>query len=120
MIGTPRVYWLEQLRRSLFWEMVKALLLSIERESANGIRDYTMLFLITMYGMRACEIVSLTLDEIDWRGGIILVPQKKTSNQLVLPLIDGAGDILIEYLRKGRHKLPYRELFLCVIAPMAH
>jgi len=117
MIDTPRVYRLEQLPRSLSWEMVNALLLSIERESGYGIRDYTMLFLIAMYGMRACEIVSLTLDDIDWRGGIIRVPQRKTSNQLVLPLTDAVGEVLIEYLKKSRPKLPFRELFLRVRAP---
>lgn len=117
MIDTPRVYRLEQLPRSLSWEMVNALLLSIERESAYGIRDYTMLFLIAMYGIRACEVVSLTLDDIDWRCGIIRVPQRKTGNQLVLPLTDAAGDVLIEYLKKSRSNLPYRELFLRIRAP---
>lgn len=102
MIDTPRTYRLEQLPRSLSWEMVKALLLSIDRMSAYGIRDYTMLFLIASYGLRTCEVVSLTLDDIDWRTGVIRIPQRKTGNQLILPLTDAAGDVLIEYLKKSR------------------
>lgn len=117
MIDTPRIYRLEQLPRSLSWEMVKALLLSIDRMSAYGIRDYTMLFLIATYGLRTCEVVSLTLDDIDWRAGVIRIPQRKTDNQLLLPLTDAAGDVLIEYLKKSRPQLPYRQLFLRVRAP---
>jgi integrase len=117
MIDTPRVYHLEKLPRSLSWEMVNALLLSIDRTSAKGIRDYTMLFLVATYGIRACEVVSLTLDDIDWRTGVIQIPQSKTGNQLILPLTDAAGDVLIEYLKRSRPQLPYRELFLRIRAP---
>jgi integrase len=117
MVDTPRIYQLERLPRSLPWEMVKALLSSIDRSEPHGIRDYTMLFLLAAYGLRSCEIASLTLDDIDWRAGAIRIPQRKTGNQLVLPLTDAAGEVLIEYLKKGRTKLPYRELFLRVRAP---
>lgn len=117
MIDTPRIYRMEQLPRSLSWEMVNSLLLSIERKSKHGIRDYSMLFLIASYGMRACEVVSLTLDDIDWRAGVIRVPQRKRGNPLLLPLTDAVGDVLIEYLKKSRSALPYRELFLRIRAP---
>jgi site-specific recombinase XerD len=116
-IDTPRIYRLEQLPRSLSWEIVKALLLSIDRVSAYGIRDYTMLFLIATYGLRTSEVVSLTLDDIDWRTGVIRIHQRKNDNQLILPLTDAAGDVLIEYLKKSRPQLPYRQLFLRVRAP---
>jgi integrase/recombinase XerD len=117
MIDTPRVYRLEQLPRSLSWDIVKALLGSIDRTHTKGIRDYTILFLIATYGLRSCEIVSLTLDDIDWRAGLIRIPQRKTGNQLILPLTDAVGEVLIEYLKKGRPKLPYRQMFLRKHAP---
>ena len=116
MIDTPRIYQLERLPRSLPWEVSQALLSSIDRSDPHGIRDYTMLFLVAAYGLRSCEIVSLTLDDIDWRAGAIRIPQRETGNQLVLPLTDAAGAVLIEYLKRGRPKLPYRELFLRVRA----
>ncbi len=116
-IDTPRTYRLEQLPRSLPWETVTAFLGSIDRTNAHGIRDYTMFFLIAAYGLRACEIVYLTLDDIDWRARILRVPQRKTEKQLLLPLTDQVGQVLLEYLRKSRPKLPYRELFLRVRAP---
>jgi len=117
MIDTPRTYRLEQLPRSLSWETVNALLLSIDRTRADGMRDYTMLFLMATYGLRSCEVVSLTLDDIDWRAATICIPQRKTRNQLILPLTDAAAEILIEYLKKSRHNLSYRELFLRIRAP---
>ena len=117
MIDTPRIYRLEQLPRSLSWKTVNALLLSIDQTRAEGIRDYTMLFLMATYGLRSCEIVSLTLDEIDWRSATIRIPQRKTRNPLILPLTDAAAETLIGYLKKSRPKLSYRELFLRNRAP---
>jgi site-specific recombinase XerD len=116
-IDTPRVYRQEQLPRSLPWPTVRGLLQSIDRSTPQGLRDYTMLFLIATYGLRACEIVALTLDVIDWRGRRLHVPQRKTGTPLVLPLTEAAGTILLRYLRRGRPSLPYRELFLRQRAP---
>jgi integrase len=77
-----------------------------------------MLFLVATYGFRTCEVVSLTLDDIDWRAGTIRTPQRKTAQELILPLTDAAGDVLVQYLKESRPKLPYRELFLRVRAPL--
>ena len=76
-----------------------------------------MLFLIATYGLRACEIVALTLDAIDWRGRRLHVPPRKTGTRLVLPLTDAAGTVLLRYLRRGRPASPHRELFLRQRAP---
>lgn len=116
-IDTPRVYRQEQLPRSLPWPTVQGLLQCIDRRTAEGLRDYAMLFLIATYGLRACEVVALTLDAIDWRGRRLHVPQRKTGTPLVLPLTDAAGTILLRYLRHGRPASPHRELFLRHRAP---
>lgn len=116
-IDTPRVYRLEKLPHSLTWEMVEDLLNSVDRTNPYGIRDYTILYLIITYGLRTSEIVSLTLDDIDWRASTIRIHQRKTNNQRILPLTDEVGKALIEYLKKSRPNLPYRELFLRVRAP---
>ncbi len=116
-IDTPRVYRQEQLPRSLPWPMVRRLLYSIHRRTRLGLRDYTMLFLIATYGLRACEIVALTLDAIDWRGRRLHVSRRKMGTPLVLPLTDAAGTVLLRYLRRGRPSSPHRELFLRERAP---
>jgi site-specific recombinase XerD len=116
-IDTPRVYRQEQLPRSLPWATVRRLLQSVDRRTPEGLRDYTMLFLIATYGLRACEIVALTLGAIDWRGRRLHVPPRKTGTPLVLPLTDAAGAVLLRYLRRGRPSSPHRELFLRQRAP---
>lgn len=117
-IDTPRVYRLEQIPRALPWESVCALLASIDRSTLMGMRDYAMLFLIATYGLRACDIRALRLEDIRWRQGEIWVAQRKTGQSLVLPLTNAAGDALIQYLRNGRPQFPFRQLFLRVRAPM--
>jgi site-specific recombinase XerD len=116
-IDTPRVYRQETLPRSLSWPTVLRLLSAIDRRTALGLRDYTMLFLIATYGLRTSEIVALTLDAIDWREHRLHVPQRKTRTALVLPLTDAVGTVLLRYLQRGRPASPHRELFLRHRAP---
>ena len=116
MIDTPRVYRLEKIPHSLPWPTVNDLLNSIDRTDTQGIRNYAMLRLIATYGLRPCEVVSLTLDDINWRASTVHILQGKTENHLVLPLTDDVGQALIHYLT-CRPELPYREIFLRIRAP---
>ena len=126
-IDTPRVYRGEQLPRALPWDTVRALLDSIDRATPMGRRDYAIFLLMATYGLRACEVVTLTLDDVEWRAGRLRIPQRKTRGSLWLPLTDEGGTALLDYLRHGRHALTvrrqrvpfrggpprsYRELFL--------
>lgn len=122
-IDTPRTYRLEQLPRALPWEHVVALLRSIDRSQPEGLRDFTILYLATRYGLRCGELVRLTLDHIDWRAEILRVPQTKTKQTLQLPLMDEAGSVLERYLRDARPSSEYRHLFLrhkAPAGPLAH
>ena len=117
-IDTPRVYRLEQLPRVLAWETVGQLLLSIDRTTAPGRRDYAMLLLIATYGLRNSDIVALTLEDIQWRGETLQLTQHKTGQPLVLPLTDAVGTALLAYLRHERPPSTCRQLFLRARAPM--
>jgi integrase/recombinase XerD len=116
-IDTPRLYRGEQLSRALPWGTVQAFLQTIDRSTPLGLRDYTMFSLIATYGLRASEVVALTLDDVDWRAGQLRIPQRKTASALPLPLTDAVGDLLVEYLRHARPALPAREVFLRARAP---
>jgi integrase/recombinase XerD len=105
-IDTPRVYRQEHLPRSLPWPTVQKLLRAVDRRTPHGLRDYAMLFLVATYGLRACEIVALTLDAIDWRGRRLQVHQRKGGIPLVLPLTDAAGTVLLQYLRRRPPLVP--------------
>jgi integrase/recombinase XerD len=117
-IDTPRVYQLERLPRALPWVQAMALLRSIDRRHADGLRDFTMLYLAVRYGLRSSEVVSLRLDDINWRERTLRVAQIKTRHSLFLPLTDEAGDILCRYLREARPSSRHRELFLRLNAPV--
>jgi site-specific recombinase XerD len=116
-IDTPRVYRGERLPRALPWETVRALLNSIDRSTPIGRRDYAIFLLIATYGLRAGEVVALTLDGVEWRAGRIRAAQRKTAAALLLPLTDAVGEALLDYLRQGRPTLPCRTIFLRHRAP---
>ena len=90
-IDTPRVYRGEKLPRALPWDTVRALLETIDRTSPLGRRDYAIFLLMATYGLRACEIVTLTIDDVEWRAERLRVPQRKTRGSLWLPLTDATA-----------------------------
>jgi site-specific recombinase XerD len=116
-LDTPRLYRRERLPRALPWETVQAFLRSIDRKTSLGRRDYAIFLLIATYGLRACEVVALTIDDIDWRANTVHVPQRKTRSPLMLPLTNSVGNALVDYLRRARPSSPYREVFLRARAP---
>jgi site-specific recombinase XerD len=116
-IDTPRVYRGERLPRALPWATVRALLRAIDRSTPMGRRDYAMLLLVATYGLRASEIVALTLDDIAWRPQKLRVARPKAGSALELPLTDEVGAALLDFLRHGRPALPDRHVFLRVRAP---
>jgi len=117
-IDTPRVYRQEQLPRALPWQTVGAFLESIPRTTPMGRRDHAMLFLIATYGLRASEVVALTLDDFHWRSARIRVPQTKVRSTIELPLADEVATVLVDYFRHIPRPSGFRQLFLRVRAPI--
>ena len=46
-----------------------ALLAACDRATAQGLRDYAIVLILTRMGLRAREIAALTLEDVDWRSG---------------------------------------------------
>jgi len=116
-IDRPRVYRQEKLPRALPWPTVQKFMGSINRDVAIGKRDYAMFSLMTTYGLRACDVVALTLDDIQWRSGSIRICQTKTGKPLELPLTDEVGSAIVDYLRNVPRYGGFRHLFLRLKAP---
>ncbi|PZP94606.1 MAG: integrase [Variovorax paradoxus] len=116
-IDTPRVYRDELPPRALPWRIVTGLLRSIDRSTATGWRDYTILHLMSHYGLRPSEIVSLRLDAIDWEARTLRVAQCKTRSVLTLPMDDRTLRIIKRYLFEGRPGSDLAELFLRARGP---
>ena len=103
------------LPRGLEPAAVKELLASCDRRTLVGRRDYAILLLLSRLGLRAAEVARLQLDDVDWRGGLLLV-RGKGSRQDVLPLPVDVGEAIVSYLRR-RPRCECRALFLRVTAP---
>lgn len=116
-VDTPRIYRGERLPRSLPWQTVLAFLDAIDRSTTIGRRDYAMFLLIATYGLRASEVVTLSLDDVEWRAMRIRVPRPKVGRRLVLPLTEEVGAAMINDLRHSRPDATCREVFLRVRPP---
>jgi site-specific recombinase XerD len=87
-----------------------------DRSSAQGRRDYAILLLLARLGLRACEIVSLTLDDIHWQVGEINIHGKGNRSAL-LPLPSDVGEAVAAYLEKDRPTCSTRRVFIRMRAP---
>jgi integrase len=72
--------------------------------------------LLSRLGLRAGEVIGITLDDIDWRAGELRVVGKADQSEK-LPLPTDVGDALADYLRYGRARTSCRYLFITVRAP---
>jgi len=88
-----------------------------DRETAIGKRNYAILLLLARLGLRACEIVALKLEDIDWENARITIRAKGGRwNQLPLPT--DVGEALALYLRHGRPSCASRKVFIRDKAPL--
>jgi integrase/recombinase XerD len=95
---------------------VRRLLRQINRHTAVGRRDYAVLLLLARLGLRASEVVFLTLDDIDWKDGSMSV-HGKGGRLLQLPLPKDVGEAIAAYLQRGRPHCTSRRVFLRAKAP---
>ena len=103
--------------RAIAVENVHQLLASIDRHTAIGRRDYAILLLLARLGLRAGEVASLELDDIDWNTGQFSV-RSKGGQRNDLPLTAEVGTAIAAYLRQGRPQSTSRRVFLRAKAPI--
>jgi site-specific recombinase XerD len=94
---------------------VQKVLDGCNRATAMGRRDYAILMLLAKLGLRAGEVATLTLDDIDWRSGEMLI-RAKGRQRAQMPMPPDAGAAVVAYLRE-RRPTPCRRLFLRTLAP---
>jgi len=115
----PAPTWRDtRLSRALPEQQVARLLASCDRETTAGRRDFAILTLLARLGLRSKEVASLTLDDVDWRNGEILVAGKGNRHDR-LPLPVDVGEALADYCHTARRGGSCRALFLHVRAPYA-
>lgn len=97
-------------------EQVERLLQCCNQDSLIGQRDYVILLLLARFGLRAGDVVHMTLDDIDWEAGEFIV-RGKSYRQERLPLLQDVGEALVRYLRHGRPRCLSRRIFIRIKAP---
>src|SRR6202035_1417007 len=114
----PRIaHWrLATLPKSLTPAQVARVLAHCNRHSAVGRRNYAVLLLLVRLGLRASEVRSLTLDDIDWRNGQLTIHGKGRGPEQ-MPLPRDVGSALAAYLANGRPPSTSRAVFVRVKAP---
>ena len=103
------------LPRGLEPAAVRRLLASCDRRRLVGRRDFAILLLLARLGLRAGEVAAITLDDIDWRAGTLLI-HGKGNREDELPVPIDVGEAIVSYLRR-RPRCEFRALFLRVTAP---
>jgi integrase/recombinase XerD len=103
--------------RGIAPDQVRRLLVSVDRRTALGRRDYAILLLLARLGLRSGEVASLELDDIDWNAAQLTV-RGKSGQRSELPLPADVGRAIVEYLKRGRPDSASRRVFLRIKAPM--
>ena len=107
---------LSHLPRTLPREQMEQLLARCDRNTPTGKRDYAILLLLARLGLRGGEVLAMTLDDLDWERGEIVV-RGKGQRLDCLPLPEDVGAALACYLCDVRPPCATRRVFIRMNAP---
>lgn len=108
---------LSSLPRYLNAADVERVVESCDLSKPCGVRDRAVLLLLARLGLRAGDIVTMTLDDLDWQAGTVRV-RGKGRRDVCLPLPQDAGDAVLEYIAHARPTTEVSRVFLCSNAPV--
>ncbi|HZK00014.1 MAG TPA: site-specific integrase [Tissierellaceae bacterium] len=116
---TPMVQARKQTRIPSVWtkEELTALIGAIDRGNPKGKRDYAIILLACMLGLRVTDIKNLTFDNFHWEEKKLIFTQSKTRENVTLPIPIELGWAIIDYLKYGRPKVDSPIVFVRHLAP---
>ncbi len=124
-VGLER-YWMllssprnrdHKVKPSMLHDELALILSQVNRKDSRGKRDFAILVLAVTTGLRAGDIASMELSNIQWKDQEIHLVQGKTGKRLILPLQLSARDALAEYILNGRPQTGSRKIFLRTTPP---
>jgi integrase/recombinase XerD len=115
-VPTVANWRLAELPQFLEPAQVEKLLRGCNQKTQTGRRDYAVLLLLARLGLRAGEVVHLTLESINWEAGEISI-RGKSARQDRLPLPPDVGRALAAYLKQDRPVCSCRRVFIRMKAP---
>lgn len=116
-VPRPKIYTEENIPETWTPDEVRQVLNVIDRSNAIGKRDYAMLLLAILLGMRAGDICALKFKNLDWNQKLIVYTQQKTQKVNTLPLLPIIGEAIIDYLKFGRLDSKCDNVFIRHIHP---
>ncbi|MDP8217594.1 MAG: site-specific integrase [Candidatus Theseobacter exili] len=100
-------------------EDVEKLLISIDRGSPKGKRDYAIILIAARLGLRAQDICNLSFNNLKWETDTIELLQQKTKKPITLPMLEDVGLAIIDYLKYARPECEStKAIFLRLIPPI--
>ena len=89
----PSVWTTDELNRTIQ---------AIDRNNPTGKRDYAMILLACVLGIRIGDIKNLRFENFDWNRKQLSFIQHKTGKPINLPIPDSVGWAVIDYIKNGR------------------
>jgi site-specific recombinase XerD len=108
---------LSTLPRYIGAEDVERLIATCDQTTLGGLRDRAILLLLARLGLRAGDILSLRLTDIDWQQATLSVCGKGR-RETRLPLPQETGDAVLAYLKQGRPRVADNRIFFTSNAPI--
>jgi site-specific recombinase XerD len=116
-VPTIATWSLSNVPKFLAGEQIQKILASCDQETGIGKRDFALLLLLARLGLRAGEVVALTLDDFDWEAGVVTV-RGKGKRVAQMPLPPEVGTAIADYLSTGRPQCSSRRVFIRAKAPL--
>lgn len=99
---------------------INQILEQVDRTSKRGKRDFAILLLAIVYGLRNSDIVHLKKENILWNENKIELIQYKTKRLLELPLTENVKYALLDYLKNARPNIDSPYIFLPTKPPYTY
>ena len=115
-VPSVRTWRFTSLPKYLSPTQVKKVLKAVNRSTPLGRRDYAVLLLLARLGLRASEVATLCLDDINWQSGQLTI-RGKGRQRAQMPLPSEVGAAIADYLRQSRPHSDSRRVFLREWAP---
>jgi len=99
------------------WNQVRRRIAVLDVTNPSHCRAKAIFLLASIYGLRTCEIASLTLEDLDWYNEVMTVRRAKRGRVQQFPLQYEVGEAIIRYLLEVRPSCQTRNVFVTLQTP---
>ena len=110
----PKIAKVDRVKLPSYYTMdeINQILNQVDRNKKRGKRDFAILLLAIVYGLRNSDIIRLKYENILWNENKLEIIQYKTKKLLELPLTDNVKYAILDYLKNARPQVKTDYIFL--------